>query len=263
MRLSLSGFLFEDNYNSQSFTSSKFCALAKSAGYEGVELRHTQVSLDTPKRKRRELLKTVQDAGLVVTCLTARGLSERGSERDDFFLHYLELCQDMKCSLLKIGSDTNWLRKAARKAEGHEVTLASNNHVGSQLETIEGTRQYFREINHPHFALLYDSLHLSVAGEDYLACIFEFFAITCNILVHSLRQAKPQEKAAFEKGGKRWIKALPDEPGVQNWPAVFSSFKCLGYDGLITVIETGWPTQQREYVATHCAKVIRRLWEEG
>ena len=216
MQLSLSGFLFEDNYTSQSAPFSGFCEVATSAGYDGVELRRTQVNPKTPTRERQALRRIVRDAGLSVTCLTARRLPTTGAERDDFFRRYLDLCRDMECRLLKIGGDTAWVREAAAKAAEYNVTLASNNHVGGMLETVTGTRQYFAEIAHPNFGLLYDALHLYVSGEDYLGCIPEFFDVTRNILVHSVRPVQSGEKASLKKDGKLWVIALPDEPGVQD-----------------------------------------------
>ena len=260
MDLSLSGFLFEENYASQSVEFSEFCGIAKSAGYDGVELRRTQVNPDTPIADRKGLLETVRDAGLTVTCLTARRLPTSGLERDEVFLRYLELCQDMNCGLLKINGDAAWLHEAAAKAEEYGVTLASNNHIGSALETVEGTRRFFDEVAHPNFGLLYDSLHLRAGGDDYLGCIPEFLGITRNILVHSIREARPGDEPLLERQGKRWSRAMPDEPGVQDWAGIVSSFKRLGYDGLITVIENGWPADRREYVARHYSEVIRRMW---
>lgn len=264
MRLSLSGFLFEDSYTSQSVTFAGFCGIARSSGYDGVELRGTQVNPESPAHERREVLRIAQDHGLPVTCLTARGLPASGPERDDFFRRYLDLCRDLECRLLKIGSDTAWLRDAAEKAKGYGVTLATNNHVGSLLETVAGTRRYFAEIAHSNFGLLYDALHLRATGEDYLGCIPEFAAITRNILIHSSREAQPGERVTLDKGGRRWTSpCLPDEPGVQDWPGVFRTFKRLNYDDLITVIESGWPVEQREDVARRCAKVVRRIWDEA
>lgn len=262
MYLSLSGFLFEDNYASQSVSPAEFCRIAKSAGYEGVELRRTQVNLDTPERERKELLKIIQDHGLRVTCLTARGLPAGGPPRDEFLIRYLQLCRDMKCGLLKISGDTSWLSTASERAKDYGVVLAGNNHIGTDLETIEGTRNYFKKINHPNFSLLYDSLHLMVNGEDYLGCIPEFIDITRNILVHSVRPVRPGEKAggeSMQKHGKKWVSALPDEEGAQNWPEIFKRFKQSGYNGLNTVVESGWPEEKREYVARHCAGVLRHL----
>jgi len=174
MRLSLSGFLFEDEYRSQSLTFPTFCALARSAGYDGVELRRTQVDLRTPGGQRREMRTMVEDQGLYVICLTARGMPGSGTARDDFFLGYLELCEDLGCGLLKIGGEPEWLRRAAERAKEYGVALASNNHIGGVLETVEGTRCHLAAVAHPNYGLLYDALHLCIAGEDYIGCISEF-----------------------------------------------------------------------------------------
>ncbi len=262
MLLSLSGFLFEDNYRTTSLSLEDFLKLARQTGYSGVELRETQVNLNTSSKDRIGLLKLVQDSGLVVTCLTARGLPAGGTERDNFFLQYLDLCRDLDCGLLKISSDFDWLRWAAQKAEGYGIVLATNNHIGGMLETVEGTRKYFSEIGYRNFGLLYDSLHLMVSEQDYLECIEEFLNLTQNILIHSVRSAQPGEKPAIEKNGRGWIPALMDEPGAQDWQGIFRRFKKAGYDGLITVIESGWPVDRREAVAKHCATVIQRLWKE-
>ena len=257
MKLSLSGFLFEDNCETQSIGFAEFCRIARAAGYDGVELRRTQVNPDTPVRERRELLRTVEDHGLVVTCLTARGLPAGGAERDDFFGRCLDLCADMGCGLMKIGGDPAWCGQAAERARERGVSLASNNHAGGPLETVDGTRAFLRYVDHPGFGLLYDCLHLRVAGEDYIGCIPEFTPVTLNILVHSARLASEQEPALLVSDGRRWARALPGEAGVQDWPAVFAAFQDRGYDGLVTVIENGWPVAQREHVARACASALR------
>ena len=261
MQLSLSGFLFEDGYASQSISLAEFCEVARSAGYAGVELRWTQVRPDMLPRERAAVLRAVRGEGLSVTCLTARGLPKEGATRDEFFLRYLDLCIDMDCHLLKIGGDTAWLRDAAAIAEDHGVVLASNNHVGEPLETVAGTKRYLREVSHRNMGLLYDPLHLSVNGEDYLEGIVDLACLTRNILVHSLRPCGPGESPQWEHRGKGWVHALPDEPGVQDWPGICAAFKAAGYDGLVTVIENGWPPDRRVAVARRCAKVMRRFWD--
>ena len=263
MQLSLSGFLFEDDYTEQSVSFTEFCAIARDAGYDGVELRRTQVNPETPGSRRAELLATADEAGLRITCLTARGLPSAGEDRERFFADYLDLCRDLRCPLLKIGGEPDWLREAAGRAERFGVTLATNNHVGGAAETVEGTRGLFAEVRHANFGLLYDSLHLYVAGEDYVGCIEEFLPVTHNILVHSVRPARAGEAAAIERGDCRWVAALPDEPGVQDWAAVLARFRTLGYGGWVTVIESGWPRDRRERVARRTAEVMRSLWMGG
>ena len=67
MLLSLSGFLFEDDYQSQSLSFDQFCRVARSAGYGGIELRDKfekhlpkgpeYIYIDAYMTKRRHLMK--------------------------------------------------------------------------------------------------------------------------------------------------------------------------------------------------------------
>ena len=261
MLLALSGFLFEERYRSQSVSFARFCRIARAAGYRGVELRRTQIAPDAPPPRRRELLEIVRGEGLTVTCLTARGLPAGGGERDAFLDRYLELCGDLRCRLLKISSDPAWLRAAAERAQAHAVMLAGNNHVGSALQTVSGTRRVLAQVGHRNYGLLYDSAHLHLAGEDYLGCLPSLLPHTRNLLVHSFRRAGGGEAPFLVHAGQGWVSALPDAPGVQDWPAILRACKRLGYDGLITVIESGWSAAGREAVARHAADCIRCWWD--
>ena len=263
MKLSLSGFLFEDDYASQSVSFERFCEIAASAGYEGVELRRTQITMEAPAQRRSELLRIARDAGLAITCLTVRYSPKTQPQRDAYFLRHLQLCADLECGLLKTGGDPAWREQMAERALEFGVTLASNNHVGSQRETVAGTRQFFAESPHANYGLLYDSMHLRVSGEDYVGCIEEFYPRVRNILMHSLRPAERDEDGAMEISGRYWNRALPDAEGVQDWPAIFRAFRRLGYDGLVTVIEAGWPSEQREDIARRCARTLKDLWLEA
>lgn len=261
MLLALSGFLFEEGYRAQSVPFARFCRIARSAGYGGVELRRTQIAPDAPPDRRRELADIVRGEGLTVTCLTARGLPAGGDERDDFLDRYLELCADLGCRLLKISSDPAWLREAAERAQARGVALAGNNHVGTDLQTVSGTRRLLAQVAHRNYGLLYDSAHLYMAGEDYLGCIPALLPHTRNVLVHSFRHAAGDEPPFLTHDGRGWVAALPDAPGVQDWPAVLAACRRQGYDGLITVIESGWSAGRRESVARHNADCIRRWWD--
>ena len=86
-----------------------------------------------------QLLRIVRDHGLSVLCLTTRGMPAEGPARDEFFDRYLELCVDLECTLLKTSGETEWARAAAEQAKTAGVTVASNNHINSPLETVAGT----------------------------------------------------------------------------------------------------------------------------
>ena len=110
----------------------------------------------------------------------------------------------------------------------------------------------FASVNHSNFRLLYDSLHLMQKGEDYLDCIPEFAPITANVLAQSRKidaNGTPQ-------------RVLPGTAGSQDWPAIVARFKECGYNGWITVIENGWPVEERENVARENADYFRSLITE-
>ena len=265
MILALSGFLFEDDYTSQSISFGEFCELASSAGYEAVELRDTQVRPDMPADQRREIRTIVSSNGLSVSCLIARGLQHMNdSEREDFFQSYLDLCCELNCRQLKILSDTVWLRQAAERAHQVGVELGTNNHIDTPTETIAGTVEYYHAIAHKNMFLHYDPLHLYISGENYVGCTDKCIGLIQNVLVHSARPADASEPDTFgPRNGSHWKFELPDGKGIQDWPAIFCKLKSLGYDGLITSIEHGWPKEKRADIARHVADYLRNLWESA
>ena len=264
MLLSLSGFLFDSGNPSELLPFADFCELAASSGYGGVELRQkSQVNPQTPKAERREILRMVKDHGLVVTCLTARNMPQSGRERDEFFASYLTLCADMECGLMKIGSDAEWAHRSAVRAQGVGVALATNNHIGGQCETIAGTRAYLDEVNHPNWGLLYDCMHLRSTGQDYIGCIAEFAPATKNILIQSRRPWRQGDEIEFPENKSGWTPVLPDADGAQDWQGVLAAFQEQGYEGLVTVIENGWPFGRRQEVARSCAEILLRLLGEA
>lgn len=262
MKLSLSGFLFEDSWSKQSIDFYSFCKLARACGYDGVELRKTQINPNASKSKRKKFLKIINNHGLEVTCLTARGLPEISAGRNDFFMNYLELCNDMNCKLLKIDAEASWLRKAAEAAQKMNIIIASNSHINTELETNSGTQRRMRAVDHDNYALLYDSMHLYIAGENYLEGIELFKESIKNVLLHSVRPAMEGEQTYIKWHKKCWILDYPDSPGCQDWTSIIKKLKCSGYDGLFTVIENSWPIEKREGVAEYYAKYFKQLWKD-
>ena len=181
----------------------------------------------------------------------------------NFFARYLELCVDMECGLMKIGSDSEWAHAAAVRAQAVGVALATNNHVGGPCETVAGTRAFLDEVNHPNWGLLYDCMHLRSAGQNYLGCIPGFAVATKNFLVQSRRPWRAGDESEFPGNGSGWTPVLPDVAGARDWKGVFSVFQKQGYDSLVTVIENGWPRERREDAARRCAEILRRLWGEA
>ena len=265
IRLSLSGFLFENN-GTQSLSFSDFAVLAQEAGYKGVELRKTQINLDTPPNLVKEYREILNGNDLCVTCMTPRGLPVDKNDRDEYFNKYLNLAANMKCDLLKISGtavkDTNWLRHAIQLASSYNIDLAINTHINSPTETTAGSLTLASAIQSSHFGLLYDSMHLSIANEDYLNAIKILYPHINGVLVQCLRPAAKDEIPAIQHSGKNYAKTCIDQTPIQDWPAIISKLKLLNYDGWITVIENSWPVDQQKDIAIRTAKYLQKLWRE-
>lgn len=265
MRFSLSGFLFEERYTTQSLRLEEFCSVAAGLGYDGVELRKTQVSPEATRDQRARVRSVVAASGLAVTCLTARGIPASEPERDRALEEYVRLCADLECPLLKVSGEPAWVRAAAEIAAEYGVCLAVNNHVGTQLETVNGTVRYLRETEHRNVGLLFDPFHLYAKGEDCVAAVRRLAPHIRNVLVHSIRppRSEAERRRSIQVAGRDCLRCMPFDEGAQDWPGVFAALRRVGYDGLVTVIENGWPAVCREEVARENLRYLRKLTERG
>ncbi len=263
MKLSLSGFMFEDDYRSQSVSFADFATLAKEDGYEGVELRNTQLDLDASANRVDECRVILESNGLSVTCMTPRGLPIEMQERNERFARYLDLAEKMSCQLLKVTGEPRWLHKAARKAADRGIALAINTHINSPVETVAGSMRFLEKIDHPNFGLLYDPMHLAIAGEDCVAAIDRLHPSIRGVLVQCVRLAEGGISPVISHAGNDYMKTRIGENPMQDWPGIFRKLKDLGYDGRITVIENGWPENERSSVARESAQAIKTIWERA
>ena len=262
MKLSLSGFLFEDNYQQQSVTFREFAELANTLGYSGMELRRTQINLETPRAVIDEYKAILDDNGLPVTCLTPRGMPNDEPERTDFFKRYLDLASGLNCPLLKVSGSADWLRKACDLANPMGIIIGTNNHINSPTETLSETDRLLSDVDRENYCLLFDPLHLSLKAQNCPEAVDRFFPKIANVLVQCLRKVKPEENASLNRPDHAYVKTRIDQDPIQNWPGILAGLKKRGYNGWITVIENDWPRDQRKEVAKVTASYLKELWEK-
>lgn len=261
MKLSLSGFLFENNYQINDLSFEKFLYLAKAAGYEGVELRKTQVDIYSPDEMILRYKKTLDLLGLIVTCLTARAIPAEGNDRDVFFKRYLDLSKRFGCKMLKVSGSVEWLKKACDWALEFGIVLAMNNHINSPTEKLENLVELIKKVDRSNFGVLYDSMHIMIAGQDCVSAIDVLLPYIKNVLVQCVRPSIQDEIPLISHEGKGYAKVLIGHDTLQDWPKIFERLRRSGYNGLITVIENNWPKEERETVAVKTAGYIKKIWK--
>ncbi|MAE67857.1 MAG: hypothetical protein CMJ18_26685 [Phycisphaeraceae bacterium] len=259
MQLSLSGFLYERRYQSCDLDFAEFVDLACRKGFEAVELRRTQIGVDTPLADVATMRRIVDEAGLFVSCMEARGMPGEDPDRTAFFKALIERAAVMGSRLIKFpgmtGADFTWHRWAADLAASHEIALATNNHVGTIFETAEGSLDALRRFGHDNYGVLYDCLHLRFGGSDHVKAIDALAPWIRNVLIHGGRPNDSGDDPPF-------IETTIDDPRSQNWQAVFSALRRVGYDGLITVIEHTEDGSLRERIVSTYPALLRAWWEQ-
>ena len=258
MLLSLSGFLFEDDYRTQSISPEQFVETAAAAGYRGVELRATQVSPELGPAVTRRWQRLCEQAGLKVSCLVPRFPPTRDAARDQWLDDYLSVAADLQCGLLKLSGELSWMRRAAGMAQSRGMELAVNTHRRTPTATVEGTLRYVRAVDRSNYGVLYDPMHLMLEGEDYLRAIERLHPYLRGVLVQCARRA-----SGTRQGNESTVQKLRiGEPGGQDWPLILQSLRQRGYRRWVTVVENGWPSPSRARIAVETAKRLRLWWDD-
>ncbi|MFH1008595.1 MAG: sugar phosphate isomerase/epimerase family protein [Candidatus Latescibacterota bacterium] len=239
MKLSLSGRMFEKDYRDCALPMADFVALAKDIGYQGVELRKTQVSLDTPAPEVTRIGRMLEKAGIAVTCLTTRGILLETQEHFSLFEKYVDLAKTLACRLIKTGGDIPWLQRAADHAAEHGITLASNTHIKTPFETVSSASERLRAIGRKNFRLIYDPANLFMAGEDYGATAIEALADSIAYVTVQCpqRTRQTQGEHLIHYKGFSYQHGLPGQEGTPDFSSVFTGLRQIGYDGWISVVE--------------------------
>jgi sugar phosphate isomerase/epimerase len=239
MKLSLSGRMFEVDYQYCELSMEGFATTARDIGYQGVELRKTQVSLDTPAQEVARIARIIKKAGLEVTCVTTRGVSLKDQESFGRFKNYVSLAEALGCKLIKAGGDVPWLQRAADYAAEHGITTAGNTHIQTPFETVSSSMERLRAIGRKNYRLIYDPANLFMAQEDYGAETVEKLADSICYVTVQCPQSVPlkQEEGLFKYKGFAYKQGLPGEERTPDFDSVFRGLDRIGYEGWVSVVE--------------------------
>ncbi len=262
MKLSLSGRMFEVDYRACELSMADFVATAKDIGYQGVELRKTQVSLDTPAQEVTRIARIIEKAGLEVTCVTTRGGSLEDRGKFELFKKYVRLTEALGCKLIKTGGDVPWVQRAADYAAEHGITTAGNTHIKTPFETVSSALERLRAIGRANYRLIYDPANLFMAQEDHGAePVAKLADSICYVTVQCPQRVPlKQEEGLFEYKGFAYKQGLPGEMGTPDFASMFRGLDQIGYDGWVSVVEpkregmTGSPLARSFYES--CIELI-------
>ena len=267
MKIALSGRLFERDYK-ENIPLKEFIKIASDIGYKGIELRRTQVSLDTSSAKVKEYISMIKDSGLEVVCMETRGYPVLDDE--DIFIQFLELAKKFDCQIIKIvegqGIRSEKIRRCAETACKYGIKIGLNNHIGTEdnpypTETIERTVDFLKEVDHSNFGILYDSCHLFISGSDYIGGINKIKDKIFYVLVQYIVETK-REDAEIRFRGRYFRSGIIGEPDGPDFNKIFKVLKQIGYAGYIGVITPMLKNYSSKLLAEVYYQKVKKALEE-
>lgn len=253
MRLSLStriGESFSDKTR-LSLPFLELLALACTAGYDGICLRATVASVDSPADQVAQVDALVREASLDVSMVTGdvnlAANNERAAEALRNITPYLDLAEALHCRrvrvMIKQEEDLPYARRAADEASERGLLLCHQVHINTLFEKVEECLDMLRRINRRNFGITYEPANLLAVGDDYgPEQIKRLGEAIFNVYLQNFRLDRAGQTVLRTRGGPVPVTLLPlaDGSGVKL-DRVFASLHAIGYDGWVTVHAASLP----------------------
>lgn len=261
MKFSLSGRFVEMGGGKLALSNAEFIALAKRAGYDGVDLRASQISHESPPEALVEVKKALQETGLEVAML---GLASAGEKGLAALPKVIEIARELGCRLIRVGGDAAFCRKAAEMAVPYGIRLGCQMHTGGEFETFDLARETLAKINRPNFGLITEPANIYMAGdaftvENFRKVASHIFASNIQSLI-VLPPAEAPNKLKLRSGKEIGYKRVPiQENKAMDVPAYFAALRAVGFDGWVNMLEPICDEKQREQFAREYVEYLRKV----
>lgn len=149
--------------------------LARSVGFEGLSMRASVVSVDSPPERVAQVRTLLDETGLAVSMVTgdvplaanrgdvARILREPGP--------YVALAQALGCDLLRVmvhdDEEVELLKGACDAVAEHGMRLAHQTHWYTLFESVDGALDVVRRVDRPNFGVTFEPANLLLCGDEY------------------------------------------------------------------------------------------------
>ena len=167
---------------------------------------------------------------------------------------------------LKTSDDIKLAKTAADEAAGRGIQLVHQCHAESLFETVDGIIQTLEEIDHFAFGLVFEAANLEECRQNYGPdTIYRLRPWIRNVYLQNQRVASDgaitlntwcHGPVSFD------VIPIPQDGGI-CFETVFRALKTVGYDGLMTVHQSGPENQDvtAEQTAAETNRYLRDLFD--
>ncbi len=248
MNLSLSVRVAESFHNKEKseMTLDELISLARSAGYQAMCMRASQLGVHTPGERVKEAVEEISRGGLAVSMVTGDFAVPRNDEHGPDGLRnitpYLDLAETLGTDLIRIcmkkDEDIEWAQKASDEAAERNIRLAHQAHCASLFETVAGSERVLRAVDRANFGIIYEPANWMVAGQHYgPETIKRLAAYIFNVYVqnHRLNPDSQAMLTTWTKGRVAVDHIGIWEAGGVDFDSVFEGLYAIRYSGYVTV----------------------------
>ena len=248
MRLSLSvriaeGFLSKEE---AILGFDEVASIARSAGYDALCMRASQVGIHTDSEQVNEAVQILQANNLSVSMVTGDFDVVYNNDRGPNCLRnitpYLELAQQLGAPMVRVAlkneQDIPWAQQAADEAQTVGIQLVHQCHTLSLFETVESIERTLSSIDRPNFGLIYEPANLEICGQSYgPETIAQLAPWIFNVYLQNqvLRPNGDVTLNTWCRGPVSFDLIQIHDPGGVDFANVFAGLREIQYDGTVTV----------------------------
>ena len=242
--------------------------LACEFGYRAVCMRASAAGVLTPRDRLETMRREIEDAGLVVSMVTAdfdvplnnddgpNSLKDIGPSLDVAEA----LGADLIRVCLKQESDIERAQRAADQAAERNIRLAHQCHTTTLFEQVDGSIETLERIGRENFGLIYEPANLMLCGEEYGESALRRlrpWLMNAYVQNHRIDDDGPVALETWCLGVRRF-RHIPiwDEGGVE-FDAVMSGLQAVDYEGTFTVHQAYAEIMGPREAARESAKFLR------
>ena len=149
--------------------------LAAEAGFAGLSMRASAVSVDTPEPRVHEIRALLDRYGLSASMVMGNVPLAANSPDAPTCLRnitpHLELAERLGAALVRVmiqtAADIPFAQRAADEACERGVVLAQQTHWGTLAETVDETLDLMSRIDRPNFGVTFEPANLLACGDNY------------------------------------------------------------------------------------------------
>ena len=244
--------------------------LARAAGFDGLSMRPSALSVDSPHARIAQVRSLLDREGLAVSMVMgAVALAANTSDAPDCLRHitpHLDLAEGLGATLVRVmlqsSSDIPYAREAADEAARRGMSLAQQTHWGTLCETVDEALTLVADMDRPNFGITFEPANLMASGGDFGAdAISRLAPHLANVYFQNVR-LDPQGEHCFptrRRGDVRLTYVPLDDPSGIDAATLVAALETAGYDGWFTVHQPLRHGQSVENAIDEAARVFKPL----